>query len=327
MVSRIVGAGTLLQLPKQLINLALNDGGIGDQVCRLPAIKYCLDQYPHVSYEVWTPGYFVDFARHFFRGYEDRCQFIPMARMPLLMDQSLMSVAFKNDYVTTLRMHLVDHAFNIMDGAVPDVKYRNYLKLSIDEIDTTKFCLKPDTYICLTPGYTATVRALLPQVWNALAAYIVGKGLTPLWLGNKEAVETPGVTIKAQIDEEIDFSVGIDLRQQTSLLEAGKIMALSAATVGLDNGLLHVAGCTDTKIVAGYTSVSSEIRLPYRKNQLGWNTYVVEPEASLDCRYCQVQFNYLFHHDFRNCYTKTLECVKQLTAEKFIQQLEAALET
>lgn len=317
----------MINLPKQLVNVVFNDGGLGDQVCRVPALKYCLDHYPHVSFDVWSPDYFIDLGRHLMRGYESRCQLIPMSRMKLLLNQTLMSVSFNNDYHTTMRTHLVDHGFNIMNDGLPEIEHRNYPKLRLDEIDTVKFNLEPGSYVCLTPGYTAVVRALLPQVWNEIAAWLMGQEITPVWLGNKEMVVGDRVNgnIMARLDEEVDYSVGIDLRQQTTLLEAGKLMALSKAVVGLDNGLLHVAGLSDSTIVAAYTSVDPKIRLPYRNNQLGWNCYVIEQEESLACRYCQVNFHFLYDWDFRRCRVGTLDCVKQLTSNKFIEKLEIIL--
>lgn len=314
----------MIDLPKQHINVAMNDGGIGDQIARLPVIKYCLDRYPHVSFDCWSPDYFIPVARNALRGYEDRCQFVSLSRMkPPFFNPDLMAVGFLTDSHTTLRTHLVDHGFNIMNDGLPPIEYRNYLKLRMDEIDTADFKLTPGTYVCLTPGYTAVVRALLPAAWNEIAAWLVTKGLVPVWLGASEAPVNSGIiSIKAQLDEEIDYTVGIDLRNKTSLLEAGKLMGYAKAVVGLDNGLIHLAAMSYVVLVAGYTSVDPAVRLPYRRNMLGWNCRIVVPDESLTCRFCQVKAHFVYSHDFRTCLTGTLDCIRQLTAKKFIDELK-----
>ena len=316
----------MIPLEPVKINVAFNCGGLGDNICRLPATKYCLDNWQHVEFDIYVPDYFVDLARHLLRGYEDRAQFIPMSRIKLLLDNTLPSVSFHNEFCTSLRMHLVDHAFVIMAGeAATSTRHKNYPKLRLDEIDTVKFKLQPDTYVCLTPGYTAATRALPAKTWNEIAQYLLTRGQVPVWLGSKESPLVGSMKIPAYFASDLDCTVGIDLRDKTTLLEAGKIMALSSAVVGLDNGLMHLAATSDVSIIAAYSSVSPDIRLPIRKGQLGWNTYLVEPEKSLACRYCQVSTHFLYSHDYRTCYTKTLDCISQLTSKKFIQQLELAL--
>lgn len=315
----------MLRLPDQRINCYFDTGGCGDAISRIPAIKYCLNKYQHLSMDLWVPAYFVDLARHFLVNFGDRCQVMSVNRMPLLLDQELPSVTFKNEFTTSLRSHLIDNAFNILaDEPVAD-EYKNYPQLRLDEIDTVRFSMQPYTYVALTPAFTAETRALPAKTYNELSGYILTKGYTPLWLGAREGSMEMGHRPKSKFDEDIDYSVGVDLRDQTTLLEAGKLIALAKCVVGLDNGLLHLAACSDVPIVAGYSMVAPKLRLPYRRNQLGWNCRVVEPEESLECKYCQSKAHFFYNWDFRGCLTGKLDCVKQLTASKFIEKIELEL--
>lgn len=315
----------MIQLPSQRINVAMNTGGLGDRLAQMPAVLYCLRENPHVTMDLWCPDYFVDLARHFLRCYEDRVDVIATDRANLLLDQTLPSVAFRNQYCTSLRMHLVDNAFVIMNGVDVEPKHKNYPKLRLDEIDTVKFNLEPNTYVCLTPAFTSTTRQLPSNTYNEIATWIRARGLEVVWLGAQQAAIHGGQAPKSKHPDDIDYSVGIDLRDRTTLLEAGKLLALASCVLGLDSGLQHLAACSDVNIIVAYSMVAPEIRLPYRHGTLGWNCYVVEPEESLACRYCQSSFHFLYQHDFRACYTGTLDCVKQLTSTKFITQLEKAL--
>ncbi len=108
-------------------------------------------------------------------------------------------------------------------------------------------------------------------------------------------------------------------------------MSKAKAVVGVDNGLLHVAGCTGVAIVGGFTTVRPEIRMPIRHNILGWNYHAVIPDKSLDCSFCQQDTNFLYGHDYRKCWYKEKKerteilCIKQLTADKFKTILESIL--
>jgi len=310
--------------PEQRINIWVNDGGLGDRIATLPAILYCLTQYPHMSCDIWVPNYCVDLYRHFLRGYEGRADVISMDRKEIM--QPLPAVVFHNSYHTTLRTHLVDRAFRILNDSddVP-VTAKCYPKLRLDEIDTTKFNLEPGTYVVLTPGFTANVRKLPGATYNAIARWLTRKGITPVWLGARSDTISGGLKPESEFTEEIDYTVGRDLRDQTSLLEAGKIIALSKCIVGVDNGLLHLAGCTDVPIVAGYSSVDPKTRMPYRSDILGGGCYIVEPADYLDCKYIQTQSHFNYQADFRECLCGTMECVTSLTAEKFIEHLEEIL--
>jgi ADP-heptose:LPS heptosyltransferase len=115
------------------------------------------------------------------------------------------------------------------------------------------------------------------------------------------------------------------IREKTTLIEAGNIIAGAQVICGLDNGLLHLAGCTDTPIVAAYTTVRPEHRLPYRHGSLGSGCYVVEPDEDLACRFCQSNMDFEFTHDFRDCFYKDFKCTKQITADKFIRKLDELL--
>jgi ADP-heptose:LPS heptosyltransferase len=81
------------------------------------------------------------------------------------------------------------------------------------------------------------------------------------------------------------FEDVIDLRDASPLLESLKIINYAKFIVGVDNGLFHLAGLTQTPIVAGYTTVAPELRMPYRNNKLGWNVGPCVPQS--EWRFCQ----------------------------------------
>jgi ADP-heptose:LPS heptosyltransferase len=309
-----------LELPKTKVNLAINFGGMGDDICRLPALKYMLDTHTHCQFTIACPDYLVPVMEHFFAGRFE--QVIPFSKLtPELAKRAWIQT--KTEFFTPMHTHLVDHAFSYLaDRMDLGIEHKNYLQFRTGEIDVSKFSL-PHRYVVLTTGYTAEVRRLPSKTFNGIADYLIQRGVTPVFLGAKTTYRG-GVAekIEGKFDEDVDYSKGVDLRDQTSLLEAGAIIAKSKGVVGLDNGLLHVAGCTSAPIVAAYTNTLPEHRLPIRNNQLGWNCYPVTP---LGCHACQSTTYCLPEMDYRNCVWPELGCNDKLTADLFIKELEKIL--
>lgn len=310
------------------INVLLMDGGVGDHIASLVAVNYILTQYPWIKPLVWTPDFLVDFAKNvlptgtYIKGF---------TQMRGQYDPSKTTKTTKWDgHTSPMKIHLLDYAFAKLCDENPALDKKNYLKVNFDTIKTQLFDL-PEKYIVFTVGFTAEVREFLPIHVNKLCKYVLSEGYTPVFLGETQTKTGAAHVIKGTFREEIDFSAGINLIDKTSLLEAANIMQHSKAVLGVDNGLLHVAGCTDATIIGGFTTVSHEIRMPVRNNILGWNYYPVIPDAKLVCSFCQQKTNFLYGHDYRKCWYKEkkesvdIECTKQMTAEKFIQHLEKIL--
>lgn len=309
-------------LPEQAVYLAFNFGGLGDDICRLPALKFLLRENPHARVTLACADYLVPIINHFFKPGELE-EVISFKKMtPELMKRTWIQT--KTEFFTPMRTHLVLHAFSyICDRVDIPIEDQNYLQFRTEEIDVSKFTLPP-SFVVLTPGFTAPVRSLPAKTWNEIADYLNSRGVTPVYLGAREVVRGgPAEKIEGKFDEQIDYTKGLDLRDQTSLLEAARIMSESLAVVGLDNGLLHVAGGTDVPIIAAYTNASPDHRLPIRENHLGWNCYPITPPG---CHACQSTVSTtLMQHDFRECVWPELKCGEKLTSDLFIKELECVL--
>lgn len=296
----------------------------GDHICRLSVIKYILEQYPHVLLHTWVPDFFVDYVKYCFPKLDVQ----PYSAAKEKYNSKLTGIKGGGWEHTSIKTHLIDHAFHVLVDRQVGIEHKNYVQINTESIDISKFDL-PKDYVVIPTGFTAAVREFSAPVVDGIVDYLLSKSLTPVFLGNKQAITGNGLNIDATF--RCDYSKGIDLIGKTSLLEAHHILSKSKAAVGLDNGLLHVAGMTQIPIVMGLTTLIPEHRLPYRNNILGWNTYVVQPPASLKCRGCQSNFNFVYEHDFRTCFYVNIKldtkirCVEQLTAALFIEQMEKFL--
>jgi len=92
--------------------------------------------------------------------------------------------------------------------------------------------------------------------------------------------------------------------------------------VGIDGGLLHLAGTTAVPIVYGMTHVEPRCRPIVRGGQRNWNVVHVTPR-NLGCSGCQSNWTLMFRHDFRFCLYKDYACTSALHAEDFINGLTA----
>lgn len=305
------------------LNIQFNSGGVGDCVAQMSSIKYMRDNAPNVRMHVWVPDYFVDFARKICPGVMIKS--LTDAKTKYKEKMAGVQMHHPLNQHTSMGTHLVDIAFNLLvDKSVP-MEHKNYLSLNTSTIDVKRFKL-PDEYIVLTVGYTAAVREMLPAAANGIIDYCKGRNMPVVVLGNVASkVGMGGKPIKGNFKEEIKYGDTINLVNKTTLLEAGAIIAHSKCIVGLDNGLLHIAGTTEVPIVCAYTTVKKEHRMPIRHNEIGWNCYPIEPPETLECRGCQSNFIHVYFHDFRECYYGDYACVSQITSDKYIEQLEKIL--
>jgi hypothetical protein len=303
------------------VNIVFMNGGVGDHVAALTAVDYMIKRYTWITYLLWVPDFLADFSKNvlpegtYVRSYSD---------MEKHYDMHLPTHATKWDGITSpMKIHVLDYAFLKLCDENPSIEHKNYLPIKSDLINISQFQL-PEKYVVLTTAYTANVREFPANEVNKIADWTIKKGYIPVFLG-QSATKTGGTHVIKGKTGEVDFSKGLNLMDKTSLLEAAKIMDGAKAVVGVDNGLLHLAGCTNAHIIAGFTTVRPSIRLPVRNDILGYNCSSVVPDESLECKFCQERTNFIFDHDYVNCIYKDRLCVSQMTAEKFIKHLEGII--
>lgn len=308
-------------------NVMVTRGGLGDTIARLPAIKYMLDTYKNVEViKFYCQNHCVEIVKHLFKEYGERLKVFNYDQMRDEVKESVPGIMTDNKHHTTLRTHLTDHAFHTLCDWTPSASdYKNYLKLNTTDIDLSAFNL-PEKFVVITTGFTSGVREWLPGEVNKLIQLVKQDGYDIVFLGQRQSTYSSTIgPIKGVFREEIDYDQGLNLVDQTTLLQAAAILSKAQAVFGVDNGLLHLAALSDTLIIAGYTTVPPRFRLPYRYGELGWNCYIVTPdEQQLPCTFCQEKLQLLFNFDLRNCYYNDYECVKQMKGESFYKEFKRA---
>ncbi len=318
-------------------------------IARLPAFRYMFNHYPQISLTIWTQDYSLELMEYLMPG-NNHFTWRRYSEAPRALKRPI--IEFDDTRLTTLQAHLTRHAFGIlMDNLDPsreDLAYPRADLVSMDVIskathDFLYFGKNP--FIVFTTDYTAPARAWPAVHINRLARLVREAGLTPVLLGKTEAMKTGELRADGTSDDilprpsdGLKTELFVDLRNKTSLIEALGVMQRAKAVLGLDNGLLHLAHCTDTPVVIGFSTLLPEHRVPVREI---YGEYAMFPtvergaqltetiEAQVPCAGCQSRGFGITHDemgnniDWRKCPMKESRyaCLLTLTADRFWEKL------
>lgn len=303
------------------MNIIMNFGGLGDMIARTPAVLYLVRQNPHVEAKLWCPDYFIPLAK---RIYAEEPRITPrhIEEYRAEFDATVPVFDFPCHPHSSFATNMTRHAFNVLVNKEAPDSLMNYPALhSLDPTLATR-----SNYIVITCNYTALARRMFPEELAKLAKYFLSIGYEVKILGaTKATVRTDKGDDKTRYIYAAAPSIDVehpgltDLRDQTTLLEAADILNGAHCTLGVDNGLLHLAACTNSPIVMGMTSVAPEHRTIYRGNKLNWRIRHVTPKESLACRFCQSRAGVIPGHSFKVCFYGDYRCCEDMTAGKFIK--------
>jgi ADP-heptose:LPS heptosyltransferase len=294
-----------------------NCGGIGDYIHWTTAIRYAIETYPHTSGYIVTPPYFEDLARLWLTKYSDRFEILVSEEFdkdPRLEGIPLLAPV-RNQYANASGFHLfaLGYIYYNQISYIP-AGYDTLPRIEGDEAPLEHFSL-PESYVVVTTEATAENRRLPARVVNEITKSLIATGITPVFLGKKELA----ADYKSDSNEGISLRGVLDLREKTSLREAACVLARAKAVVGLDNGLIHLACCSDVPVLAVFTTVDPGTRIPKRKD--GAKTVILTPDESLACRFCQTRVRFVFGFDSKYCLYKDNLCVKGLDGRAIVRAM------
>jgi hypothetical protein len=298
----------------------ITDGGAGDLICELVAVIWNVKHHPHVHFHIWVPDYLLDFAKHVLPGQTVRP--FSKAKSKFRHDIQGMTTEWCTNH-TAMRTHPVDYGFHMLsDRHIYDLNEKNYPRVDMTRI-TPHFDL-PERYIVIQGTAAEPVKTMPVPTLEAVAKYAIGKDYTPVYLGKEEShTGFKDMKAKASIIQ-ADFSNGINLINKTTVLEAAGIIAGAKAFVGMDSGLVHIAGCTDTPIIAGYTLADPVHLAPIRHGSQTYEFYPVEPGKDIPNRYYQTWYSGFMKGDFRE-FPGWPAVVADMTPDKFLSKLALVL--
>lgn len=298
------------EVPVLVQNLVFAGAGMGDYICWIPAIKWIDKNCPWVRPKLHVPRSFgfVELATEAFEG--TRVSIHPIGdRLEINEMEFILGPSVKHN--GQYHRQLV----NGTGGSLVDCGYLQFVNTYPSPVGWTDYHqLKPKPelipseirykkYVAFTTGGACPNRIVPGHFWNGPIDHVLSKGLTPVFLGKREMERHHEV----KFPEGCDYHKGVDLRDKTKLLDAAEIMRHAQCVVGLDNGLLHLAGCTTAKIVAIFNIVHPDQRRPGRQGLEHRWLQVTLTQKELECVHCQTNMKRLSSenvHNFRHCLYK-----------------------
>jgi ADP-heptose:LPS heptosyltransferase len=215
---------------------------------------------------------------------------------------------------TTLRMHLVDYASVVLADTILLPEERNYPKLT-PQVPS----LVSGKYIVIPVNYSSKLKEFKPEKAHSIVRWCISNKIVPVLVGSSYHIHIHN-GVYSKIDSQYgNVEIGVvDLRDKTDILQLHSLIDNAIAVVGADSGVLHLAGMTDTPIVAIYTHKDPRYLMPIRHDELGWNVYPIVPDSG--CKFC-MSSKVLCSQDFTQCASNTLECVDNWSVDKVIDIL------
>jgi len=307
------------------MNFTLADGGMGDYICWTAALIWNAENLPFIEGRVFAPNFFIEFVRRALKPYPKWKVFLAERIQEHYENNSLIlgpGINGHQQLLNAVGTHLLDLGFAYFCNMSPPPSVaEGYHYPEFDfPASTLPREVRGKRYVCLTPGGTTPTRKVPGEYWNPLIDWLLSRDITPVFLGKANMTKEH----TAIFPEGTDYAKGIDLRNQTTTLEAAAIMQHAVATVGLDNGLLHLAACVPSNIVFGYNIAAPSQRRPVRRLP-GKIIDITVSKSELACIHCQTNMKQQNLINFRNCFYGDGLCMDLLwqnKAERFITALE-----
>lgn len=319
--------------PRRLLQVVSQSGGLGDQLARMVAVRESLRLDDSVDIRLFISAYMLpllnaspDLAPFIENG---RLLLFDVSDLPQNLNKLQPGIIMGERSFSPSRLSLVDDGLLTLADSITDINgkkiNKDYIEISPPKIDwktaSDEFCRfeaasSGNKIAIVTTGFTSATRSWPTTEIDKYTTWLKENDVVPVFLGASKNTH-----VDTSLPE-INTDGCIDLREKTTLLEALYVMNYSNIIVGVDNGLMHLAACLAflPPIVGGYTTIDPKYR------QLGVLVATVEPDESLDCRFCQSKYNFAFEHDFRVCMYGDIACRTHMTAEKFIEASKGILD-
>ncbi len=316
------------ELPEIKVNYVFQGAGMGDYICYLPAVIWNLQNCPWLRSKLFVAPVFMPFAANILRAYP-RVEVCSLEHINSMLEPGsslrgpgiTMNGVKYNQLCNGTGGHLVELGFQYFSNVFPPPPGADiYPEITFDAGEHhLPAGLFPKTYVVITPGAVSINRTVPGQYWNPIIDHVKVRGLTSVFLGKTNFVPA----LKTNFPDGCNYAGGVDLRDKTTLLEAAWIMKNAACTIGLDNGLIHLASCTDAAIIAAYNMVHPKERRPNRRAGK-WAELTLTREE-LACTNCQTNMKSMFPHTFNRCLYGDSKCIDLLFAkgaEKWTREID-----
>lgn len=320
--------------PRRLLQVVSQSGGLGDQLARMVAVRETLRLDDSTYIRLFISGYMLPLLKHTldFTVFieQGRLELYDVNELPQHLNKEQPGIIMGERSFSPSRLSLVDDGLLTLADSVSEINGKPVFKgyIGIDSSDYEwkdasdalwrwDLASSNNRTVVVTTGFTSATRSWPTAEIDKYTAWLKEQGIIPVFLGASK---------NAHVDTslpEVNTEDCVDLRDQTTLLEALYVINRSELLVGVDNGLMHLSACSDSfavPIIGGYTTIDPTYR------QLHNLVAAIVPDEQLGCRFCQSKYNFAFEHDFRVCMYGDIACRTHMTAEKFIEASKGILD-
>lgn len=304
------------------MNFIFLNGGMGDYIAWAQAVLWLASEATWITGTWVVPDYFLELATHWLKPYPKWrvTTYSAIKGTPEHDGKPFRGpVNLQTESLNATGAHLFTCGwvyFTNKECAPPGWNHYPVLEsadLAAVELPEAAAALPAKKYAVITTGVTTNSRKIPGSYWNPIIEHVVSKGLTPVFLGKETVVTGNPKNIKTKFSEDIRYDLGVDLRDQTTLMQAAAVIDKAALVIGHDNGLLHLTGCTATPLVFGYNLASTQHREPPRRSGPTYNVHLTQQD--LACNFCQSNMNFMIGYVFRECFYSDNKCIDLLFAD------------
>lgn len=201
------------------------------------------------------------------------------------------------------KMHIIE-AYSTKAFGHCDIFKKTYMYHTDGNMNKVRAKLAADnigSFVVVHMTVSWANRTMSKDRWKVIVDRIVesGKNVVIVGSGNDYTYHRTGV---------------YDYKNTLSVNEIHALMSMADAFIGMDSGLLHVAGTTDVKLIGVFTCAEAQYRMPFRKGCVAVN-------AAIDCYGC-------LHKKkapvtFAGCDRGDNECVNRIDIDRIIMEAQA----
>jgi len=269
--------------------------GYGDMICMIPTVEKTARQLGR-TLDVWTkrPEVFVNIPSLHPRMSDDSALDPYLAKGGLLI---VCPVRFDK----TAKWNQAHLAVRPAEGIVQldDADKEVRLYTTVADRGTAARLLEPlgaGPKVVIHPNRNRPVRTWPSERWRQLALGLLERGAGVVAVGRDvpNLANTEENVPKGVFDLGIAHDRFLDLTGRTSLHELREVIAASDVAVTFDSGVLHVANCTETPVVALFSDNDPDFFTRIRAGKPGAGTVAVH-------RPCPTQFCQTWHGAWSEC--------------------------
>ncbi len=241
-------------------------GGIGDNVCAEPAVRYAINHFPDT--QVSVIGEDPDLFRHLpLKNLWHSKKVHPDLNKFLVLDSFMQDGELTNDFLAPAFIHCVDYPTLLMfRSQIPRADRCIKLVPTEDEMKHARTLINPQTDILVHAGQSWPSKTMPKDWWDAVLERIVAMGLRPVLIGSQiKHEQQPRGTV------DVNPWGCLDLRNRLTIMGSVALMHTAKVVLTNDSAPLHLAASSEAWIGFLNTIRHPEINTHYRNGgEFGW---------------------------------------------------------